>query len=191
MKVAALLSVVLLLLPAMGVAREPFAWQVGPEIAMRTRIPVRVVLVKDGDTVQVREFTHGIRIASIDAPESHHARGRPGQSFANVSRKGLVELLGNSRQVEAYCYELDRYQRAVCDVFADGRSVGRDLVANGLAWANESGGGRYLRDKQLLALQAQARARKAGLWAEAQPIEPWVWRDRCWKQEQCVPGAEP
>lgn len=185
MKGAGMITALLALLSTIGVSQDSAAIGEAPQFTPLKRVPVQVVLVKDGDTVQVREFLHDIRIASIDAPESAHARRRPGQPFGAASKKTLIEVLGKAKRVEAYCYEKDRYQRPVCDVYADGQSVGRTLVANGLAWANQSGAGRYLRDKQLLKLQADARSRKAGLWADFEPVEPWVWRDRCWKEERC------
>lgn len=152
---------------------------------MGSRVEVTPVLVKDGDTVQVREFVHDIRLASIDSPELGHGRHKPGQAFAQVSRKALVDLLRNGRRIEALCYERDKYQRMVCDLYADSQSVNSALVATGMAWANQAAGGRYLRDKRLLALQAQAKARGDGLWANKAPVEPWVWRDVCWKDGNC------
>lgn len=156
------------------------------EAVVGTRILVTPVLIKDGDTVQVREFVHDIRLASIDSPELGHGRYKPGQAYAQVSRKALVDLLRNGRRIEALCYERDKYQRMVCDLYADNQSVNGALVASGMAWANQAAGGRYLRDKRLLALQAQAKVRGDGLWASKAPIEPWVWRDVCWKDGHCA-----
>ena len=50
---------------------------------------------------------------------------------------------------------------------------GRELVRDGLAW-------HYLqyapKDAQLAELQAEARAARRGLWAEAGAVAPWDWR---------------
>jgi len=46
-------------------------------------------------------------------------------------------------------------------------------------------GGRYLRDRSLLDLEHDARQRRLGLWADAHPVAPWVWRDQCWKAAVC------
>lgn len=171
---------------SIGVANSQVAPTGKPPIVMGARMAVTPVLVKDGDTVQVREFVHDIRLASIDSPELGHGRKKPGQAYAQVARKALADLLGNSRSVEAVCYERDRYERPVCDLYADGQSVNRALVASGMAWANQGAGGRYLRDTQLLALEAQAKARGDGLWANPAPVEPWVWRGACWKDGRCI-----
>uniref|UniRef100_UPI004055766A hypothetical protein n=1 Tax=Orrella sp. TaxID=1921583 RepID=UPI004055766A len=55
----------------------------------------------------------------------------------------------------------------------------------GMAWANQQAGGKYLRDKSLLLLQAQAKAAKRGIWAEPNPTPPWVWRYECWRNGKC------
>lgn len=190
MKMAVLLTAVLSVFSGISAAQGGWGAGTAPELVALKRISVSVVTVTDGDTVRVREFQNAIRIASIDAPETSHARKRPGQPFSQASRTALIGLLGGGRRIEAYCYERDRYERPVCDLYADNESVGRALVASGLAWANEGGGGRYLRDRQLLTLEHQAQERKAGLWADRRPIEPWVWRNRCWRQEQCASNTE-
>ncbi|SFF34489.1 thermonuclease family protein [Paracidovorax wautersii] len=153
--------------------------------APAARIPVTVVKVSDGDTLQVREMKHSIRIASMDSPELGHGRDRPGQPYAQASRKALLDLVGRSRAVEAVCYERDRYDRHICDLFVDGESVSRTLVGMGMAWANEAAGGRYLRDRQLLDLQRKARAEQVGLWAAPGQTPPWEWRSACWRDGHC------
>ena len=68
----------------------------------------------------------------------------------------------------------DRYGRTLGDVILPGgTSLNQELVRAGLAW-------HYVRyaphDTTLRELEAQARAAKAGLWADAHPIAPWEWR---------------
>jgi micrococcal nuclease len=151
----------------------------------------RVVFVDDGDTVVILTADHKqlkIRMASIDAPEGNHENhqaGRIGQPYAANATQHLAELI-KGRTVQAHCYELDRYSRSVCDLAVDGRSVNQEMVRAGWAWANMSANGRYLRDKSLLTLEAKARADHAGLWAGRNPVEPWAWRDVCWKLAQCA-----
>jgi micrococcal nuclease len=45
-------------------------------------------------------------------------------------------------------------------------------VRQGMAWAFVQ----YLHDKRLVQLEAQARAGRVGLWADPEPVAPWVWR---------------
>ena len=146
----------------------------------------KVVQVSDGDTINIlidRE-THRIRLASIDAPETSHGSARPGQSFGEASRKNLAEYVAG-KTLTLTCYEKDRYGRDVCDVPVGETTANRLQVEKGMAWANQQGGGKYLRDRSLIELEKQARAQKLGLWAEPNAVAPWVWRDVCWQKQKC------
>lgn len=131
-----------------------------------------VVGITDGDTIKARCGEPGAyqqvtaRLAAIDAPERR-------QPFGDVSRQHLAAL----------CFEQparitprtkDRYGRMVADVTCQGRDAGADMVASGMAWVFE----RYATpgDAHLRGLQTDARAARAGLWADPAPIEPWAWR---------------
>jgi endonuclease YncB( thermonuclease family) len=58
-------------------------------------------------------------------------------------------------------------------VLADGRVVNRELVRAGFAWWFR----RYAsRDRALAALEEEARGKRLGLWADAAPEPPWVFR---------------
>jgi micrococcal nuclease len=150
----------------------------------------KVVYVDDGDTVVLLTENNSqekIRLASIDAPESSHTKhekGRIGQPFSKNSGDYLSSLV-KGKNVVARCYERDRYQRNVCDIHVESVFVNLEMVVSGLAWANVSAGGRYLRDKSFPALEAAARSRKTGLWAGPGAVPPWEWRDTCWKQQKC------
>jgi endonuclease YncB( thermonuclease family) len=146
----------------------------------------KVVKVADGDTITllVDREQHRIRLASIDAPETSHGSAEPGQPFGEAASKYLASLVaGNTLTLQ--CFERDHYSREICDVPLQGTTANRLLVQNGFAWANQQGGGKYLRDQSLPALQAKAQADKLGLWSEPKPVPPWVWRYQCWKQKQC------
>lgn len=150
----------------------------------------KVVYVDDGDTVVLladgREQVK-IRLSSIDAPESSHTNkqvGRIGQPYAGNSGKYLAALV-KGRNVNAHCFETDRYGREVCELFVDGRSINREMVTEGWAWAYTANHGRYLRDKTLPELEAKARTSRSGLWAGANPVAPWEWRSTCWTQGHC------
>jgi len=150
----------------------------------------RVVYVDDGDTLVllVNEQTQmKVRLSSIDAPESSHTNkqtGRVGQPYSDNSTRYLASMV-KGKGVNAHCFESDRYDRNVCELFVNGYSVNREMVKHGWAWANVSAQGRYLRDKSLLASQSDAQSRRLGLWGGNRPVEPWMWRDVCWKQGQC------
>ena len=54
----------------------------------------------------------------------------------------------------------------------DGTNVNRKLVKPGLAWWYK----KYSKDGSLGALEQEAREAKRGLWAEPNPIPPWIYR---------------
>lgn len=143
----------------------------------------RVVRVADGDTVTllVSGVEHRVRLASIDAPEVGHGRKQPGQPYGQASRRALSDLVAG-KSVVLRCYERDRYGRDVCDVpLGGGRTANQIQVATGMAWANQQGSGKYLRDDGLLALQRTARDQRLGVWRDKAPVPPWEWRWKCWK----------
>lgn len=143
----------------------------------------RIVNVADGDTltVLVGGKQERVRLASIDAPETSHGSQRPGQPYGQASRQALADLVAG-RTLQLRCYEHDQYGRNICDVpLPDGRVANRVMVAGGMAWANEQGGGKYLRDPDLRRLEKQARQARLGLWQRPGAVAPWEWRWKCWK----------
>jgi endonuclease YncB( thermonuclease family) len=146
----------------------------------------RVVQVSDGDTINilVDRQTHRIRLANIDAPETSHGSARPGQPFGEASRKHLAEHVAG-KTLTLVCYEKDHYGRDICDIPVEDTTANRLQVKNGMAWANQQGGGKYLRDRSLLALEKQAKSARLGIWSEPKPVAPWEWRQICWQKHQC------
>lgn len=146
----------------------------------------KVVQVSDGDTINIRTNSETIRIrlASIDAPETSHGSDQPGQPFGEASRKFLAGLVAG-KTIQAQCFEKDRFGRHICDVPVENTTANRLLVKNGMAWANQQGKGKYLRDPSLPELEKQARAARLGLWAEPGAVAPWVWRHDCWNEKKC------
>lgn len=142
--------------------------------------------VLDGDTIVVRGVRERIRLASVDAPETEHP-GKVGQRFAGQSARWLAAEIERKPGVSMQCVDQDQYGRPVCNVFRDEHFVNKELVRAGLAWANTAQR-RYLRDRDILVVQEEARTARRGLWADASPVEPWRWRRECWEQRKC--GAE-
>lgn len=123
--------------------------------------PGRVV---DGDTFSITGGKNVIRvrIADIDAPELD-------QAFGEAARTALAAMLDSVDTIRIRVIDVDRYSRIVGHVEANGRDVGRVLVARGLAWVYR----RYSRDPDLLAAEATARQSARGLWSRADPVPPW------------------
>ncbi|MBK6315860.1 MAG: thermonuclease family protein [Blastocatellia bacterium] len=129
----------------------------------------RVVVVADGDTIEVMRDGRAVRVrlAGIDAPEA-------GQPWSSRARSRLAELTYH-RAVTILVRDVDRYGRSVVDATcADGRRVSAVLVAEGLAWFYAA----YSTDSELKRLEAEARAARRGLWSDRNPTPPWLWRQR-------------
>ena len=128
----------------------------------------QIVHVADGDTItlltQSRQQIR-IRIAGIDAPE----RAQP---FGNRSRQSLHDLC-NEKTATVQDEGKDRYGRTIGNVTCAGIDANAEQVRRGMAWVYD----RYTKlGSPLYALQEQARAGGAGLWADAKPTPPWEWR---------------
>ncbi len=171
-------------------------WEATPPHASQTyELKGKVVRVADGDTLTLRDQgavdggVQKIRLASIDTPEKKSGSNRPGQPYARAATKYLADRVAGE-VIELTCYETDRYGRHICDVPLTDQppltTVNQALVLAGFAWANQQAGGKYLRDDSLLTLQAQAKAQMRGLWAQPDPVAPWVWRVQCWRKGQCA-----
>ncbi|MDS4030392.1 MAG: thermonuclease family protein [Candidatus Contendobacter sp.] len=127
----------------------------------------RVVAVADGDTLTV--LVEGnrqvkIRLVGIDAPEYD-------QPFGQKSRQSLSELTFG-RTATVAVQKTDDYGRVVGTVTVGGVNVEAEQVRRGLAWVYRH----YSDDARLLALEAEAKAARRGLWADANPMPPWEWR---------------
>lgn len=132
-----------------------------------------VVGVSDGDSLAVRCADPGqgqerqVRIHGIDAPERY-------QSFSEASRSSLAALCLHAR-ARIQPLETDGYGRLVARLECRGEDVAAHQVRNGMAWAYT----RYADSRpDLAALQADARRLRLGLWADPQPVAPWIWRHR-------------
>lgn len=144
----------------------------------------RVVGIADGDTLTVLDAarnSHRIRLLGIDAPEHGQAFGeRSKQSLARLTfrrqvsvdwqgRDGYGRILGRVRVATADCPQSN------CPKTLD---ANLEQVKRGLAWWNKK-----FADTQFpgdageyAAAERAARAARAGLWSERNPVPPWRWR---------------
>jgi len=144
----------------------------------------RVVGVSDGDTITVldADYTqYKIRLSGIDAPEKK-------QAFGQRSKEHLSDLVFG-KQVAVEWHKTDRYKRIIGKVLvADPACTKADCpktfdaclsqVSVGLAWWYRQYAKEQLpEDRQRYELaENEARARKAGLWVDAEPVPPWEFR---------------
>jgi endonuclease YncB( thermonuclease family) len=129
----------------------------------------RVVRVSDGDTVTTTKdgAEVKVRLAEIDAPEK-------AQAYGAESTESLIELCLNK---DATLEEQgkDRYGRTLARLHCNGKDANAEQVRRGMAWVYR----RYTaKDSPLYAVEDEAKAGKVGLWRDADPMPPWVWRHR-------------
>lgn len=133
----------------------------------------RVVGITDGDTITVLDSTnvqHKVRLAGIDAPEKR-------QPFEQKSKQSLSDCAYDKTAV-IEGDKLDRYGRLVDKVLVSGVDCNLRQINLGLAWHYK----KYMNEQppgdRLTYAQAEddARSNKAGLWADVNPMPPWMWR---------------
>ncbi len=135
----------------------------------------KVVSVADGDTITVQDSNNiqrKIRLAGIDAPEKR-------QPFGKRSKQSLGDLV-LSKTVTVDSDKLDRYGRNVGKVLVDGVDANLEQVKRGMAWHYKA----YEREQDVIDRQeysdaeSESKAARRGLWADAEPVPPWVFRHK-------------
>lgn len=92
----------------------------------------RNTCVVDGDTFWLQG--EKIRIADINAPETHGARCPDERALGNRATARLAQLLNGGRfELVSGARTHDRYGRRLVTVMRGGRSLGQELVSEGLA----------------------------------------------------------
>lgn len=142
----------------------------------------RVVSVADGDTITVLDDAraqHKIRLAGIDAPEKK-------QPFGNRSKQHLSYLVYDKR-VSIEWTKHDRYGRIVGRVMVcpdaspqcpKTLDAGLAQITVGLAWHYKKYASEQTEEdrERYSFAEVEAHAKKAGLWADPDPVPPWEWR---------------
>lgn len=130
----------------------------------------KVIKIVDGDTYDVltSDFkTIRIRMNGIDAPEKK-------QAFGTKSKDYLGSLcFGKTVKIVPISY--DRNKRLIADSFTDrDLNLSRAMLRSGFAWHFK----KYSKDKKMADDEDHARKIRAGLWADTEPIAPWLFRSR-------------
>ncbi|MBF0358374.1 MAG: thermonuclease family protein [Magnetococcales bacterium] len=127
----------------------------------------QVVWIQDGDSLIIKngKKKRTVRLQGIDSPEK-------GQPYAQEAKRAAINLAKN-RIVRVLVKESDRYGRTVAKVILpDGQNMSHAMVAMGLAWRHIY----FAKDPILKTLEAEARKKRLGLWADKNPTPPWVWK---------------
>jgi endonuclease YncB( thermonuclease family) len=141
----------------------------------------RVVGVADGDTITVLDANreqHKIRLGGIDAPEKAQPFGQRSKESCRRWSSGKRSMCSGTSATYQRIVGKVWVQPVSCPTCPKTLDAGLAQLTVGLAWwyrkyAKEQSpedAGRYEFAEQ------EARAKRAGLWADGQPIPPWDWR---------------
>jgi endonuclease YncB( thermonuclease family) len=124
-----------------------------------------VVAITEGDRLTIldaRKRQHRVKLAEIDAPDTK-------QPFGRQSRQSLSSLcFKKAARVEWQANEGNK--RHIGHVSCAGIDASAEQVRRGMAWASP----RFTKPgSPLYELEAYARIRGVGLWADPRPIPPW------------------
>ena len=129
-----------------------------------------IIGIADRDTLTARcETLAGmenmkVRLAEIDAPEKS-------QAFGNRSRRHLSDICFK-KSATVVAKSKDRHGRTVARVACAGVDASAEQVRAGMAWVYDE----YATDRALYTVQDEARNARRGLWSDAEPLAPWMWR---------------
>lgn len=134
----------------------------------RTKYKVKLLEKIDGDTIVV-EFNNKkltVRYLLIDTPETVK-RGVKVQPYGPEASELNGKILKNAKNIEIEFDEYekeDKYHRALCYIYADGKSVQEQLLLAGLAEIKyvKEPDTRYL--KKFTVAQNKAKSNKRNLW---------------------------
>ena len=156
-----------------------------PLLAQAEQFTGRVVNVRSGDTLSVLRNGRVVRVHlyGVVCPERGQAFGNQARQFTrDVAFQQTVAVAVDAVATNA----TERRGQLIAAVqLSNGMDLSQALVQAGYAWHDT----RYApQDKRLAQLEAEARATQRGLWAEANPVPPWEWRQG---QRQPASAKEP
>ena len=124
-----------------------------------------VMNVIDGDTLVVQDEAkkkHTVRLAEIDAPERR-------QPFWRESAVSLARLCFKKEATVEWT-ERDEKKRVIGYVTCEGKEANAEQLRRGMAWGSPKAS---KPTSGLPELEAYARLRKTGLWADENAVPPW------------------
>lgn len=134
-------------------------------------LKVKVIGVKDGDTVEVLyyQLPMVIRLEHIDAPEKK-------QAFGTVSKQKLSDLCFGKNVTIVSTGKKGNYDgrgRMIAEIYVnDKTNVNKEMVKSGLAWHYK----KYSKSDEYAQLENVARKNRVGLWADKSVVAPWDFR---------------
>ena len=113
-------------------------------------------------------------IVAVNTDDSVRRLKGPGRPVNSTDRRmAVLAALGAVDWVVPFAE--DTPQRLIAEVLLlNGDTLNRELVKAGLAWHYK----KYSADSTYSLLENRALMAKKGLWAEKEPVAPWLWRKR-------------
>ena len=142
-----------------------------PQQTDQLSLKVKVIGVKDGDTVEVLYYQLPIviRLEHIDAPEKK-------QPFGTVSKQKLSDLcFGKTVTIVSRGKKgnYDSRGRMIAEILVNNKlNVNKEMLKSGLAWHYK----KYSSSTVYAQLENTAKKTKVGLWSDKNPIAPWNFR---------------
>ncbi|MDQ0478072.1 thermonuclease family protein [Chryseobacterium sp. MDT2-18] len=163
-------SIFLLFFIFFGTLTIPASFQYSPQTDQLI-LKVKVIGVKDGDTVEVLyyQLPMVIRLEHIDAPEKK-------QAFGTVSKQKLSELCFGKNVTLISKGKKGNYDgrgRMIAEIYVNDKiCANKEMVKSGLAWHYK----KYSKSGEYAQLENMARKNRVGLWADKSVTAPWDFR---------------
>ena len=163
-------SIFLLLFLFFGNYIIPASFQ-NPQQTNQLILKVKVIGVKDGDTVEVLyyQLPMVIRLEHIDAPEKK-------QAFGTVSKQKLSDLCFGKNVTIVSTGKKGNYDgrgRMIAEIYVNEKmNVNKEMIKAGLAWHYK----KYSKSEEYAQLENIARKNRVGLWADKSVVAPWDFR---------------
>ncbi len=143
-----------------------------------------VIAITDGDSLTCLDNKTNeqirVRLIGIDAPERR-------QPFGTEAKAKLSELvLEKSAKLE--CHKTDQDERRICKVWVQPAEcpdcvktldAGLAMLTVGMAWWDQKDANTLPQQERAAYefAQTEAKAKKAGLWSDPDPVPPWDWQN--------------
>lgn len=125
----------------------------------------KVIGIVDGDTFDLLNDSnkiYRIRMEGIDAPEK-------GMPFYQVSKKHLGSLCFGQRVAVKITQAESGNRKIGFTYLSAGTELSHEMIRAGLAWHFV----KFNSDRDLAALEREARKEQRGLWKDPNPLPPW------------------
>ena len=135
-------------------------------------LKVKVIGIKDGDTVEVLYYQLPIviRLEHIDAPEKK-------QAFGTVSKLKLSDLCFGKNVTIVSNGKKGSYDgrgRMIAEILVNDKiNANKEMLKSGLAWHYK----KYSKSEEYAQLEKTAKKNRVGLWSDKNPIAPWAFRN--------------